>query len=62
MMLELYETVEVEGKQYVRKERLDELQQQFDAVCQAHTEFVDKVYAALRFCGAKLPDALPPEK
>ena len=42
-----YEVIEVQGKNYVRKDRYDELERAFDAVCQAHTEFVNKLHDAL---------------
>jgi hypothetical protein len=48
MGLELYEELEIDAKRFVRKERLEQLQEQFDAVCRARAEFVDKVYEGLR--------------
>jgi hypothetical protein len=46
--LELCEIRVIDGKQYVRKERFEQLEHQFDKVCKAHREFVDKVYEAIQ--------------
>lgn len=42
-------TTEEDGKTvtWVRKERFDELQRAFDAVCESHTEFVNKIHEAI---------------
>ena len=45
--LDLYEVIQVDGKEYVRKELLDRLQQQLDAAFEEHTAFVDEVFAGV---------------
>lgn len=46
--LSLYIDLVLEEKgqhyRYVRKERLGELQEQFDNACRAHTQFVNQIY------------------